>query len=198
MAEVSGEFLGQSGLVGDFAPPDGQNIPAQALKFLSHAHVSRHVAGEFAVPERRVRLRPVGESTALMSVPVASMDEYYLTQTGEDQVGRARQVAAMESEPETQPVRRPPHGHLRLGVATADAGHQRRATFARDRVHAKSSSLRVTPRRGRPLVALGSNSATYPASRPQLIRVSFQFDAGAGVGARGEGRLVLGLRPRAR
>src|SRR5665213_621086 len=182
MAEVSGEFLGQSGLVGDFAPPDGQNIPAQALKFLSHAHVSRHVAGEFAVPERRVRLRPVGESTALMSVPVASMDEYYLTQTGEDQVGRARQVAAMESEPETQPVRRPPHGHLRLGVATADAGHQRRAT----------------PRRGRPLVALGSNSATYPASRPQLIRVSFQFDAGAGVGARGEGRLVLGLRPRAR
>ncbi|MGD9811779.1 MAG: hypothetical protein AB7U35_10670 [Sphingobium sp.] len=53
------------------------------------------------------------------------MNEDHLPAVGEDQVGRAGQIASMEPIAIAEPMRYAPHGHFRTCVLLPDAPHAR-------------------------------------------------------------------------
>jgi len=67
-------------------------------------------------------------------MPEASVDQNDFPQPRKYQVWRARQIAAMQPKAIAQPVRRRPHGQLRLCVGLANAPHLGAAGFGRKKV----------------------------------------------------------------
>jgi hypothetical protein len=60
----------------------------------------------------------------MMSVPEASMDEYYLSQPCEHQIWRSWKVATMEAKAIAQPVSELANDDFRFGILAFYASHE--------------------------------------------------------------------------
>ena len=76
-----------------------------------------------------------------MPMPETAVDEDDLAPTGEDQVGRAGQVAAMQAEAVAEGVDQATDGELGAGVLAADAGHAFGALGGGEAVHQNQRGL---------------------------------------------------------
>ena len=80
-----------------FALPDNHYVPSFGFQFSPDFLVTFLVAGNFCLPEVRVRLGCGGVLTVFMTMPEAAVDEDDGAVLGEDDVGRAGE-AAVEME----------------------------------------------------------------------------------------------------
>jgi hypothetical protein len=71
------------------------------------------------------------------------MDEQRHAMLRKDDIGRSRQVASVQPESIAEGVRDAAHDQLGVGVALADATHQRRTALSTDDVHGSGSSAIV-------------------------------------------------------
>lgn len=62
-----------------------------------------------------------------MLVPETTMHKDHEAMSGQDDIGLAGQVAAVQSKPIAERVQKPPHSDLRLGIPRPDPRHQRAA-----------------------------------------------------------------------
>ena len=56
-------------------------------------------------------------------MPEAAMNEYGHLARGQHDIGRARQISAMQAEAKAKTVERPPHDYLRVAVLLGNGAH---------------------------------------------------------------------------
>lgn len=72
------------------ALPSNDHCPAVSFKLFNCMPISRNVVAELALPEAGIRLWGRRQSAALVSMPIAAMNEDSHTWPYEDDVGTAR------------------------------------------------------------------------------------------------------------
>lgn len=112
--------------VAGFAFPDFEHFPAKFDQLLPVFTVPAAVAFEFRAPEFLPRL---GHARLLavrvgMPVPKATVDEDDLPPAGEDEIGFAGKVLAVQPEAVAHAVNEAADQQLDLAVLGADAAHQ--------------------------------------------------------------------------
>ena len=83
---------------GDLTLPDGKDAPAETLQRLLDVGVALDISGELRQPVVQIRRWLPAPVAAIVLVPKASVDEHDGAMSREDDVGRARQITAMEAE----------------------------------------------------------------------------------------------------
>ena len=109
---------------GDFAFPDGDDVPAQGFEFGLVLEVALLVAVNFGFPEIASCVGDAEFLAALVSMPKAAMHKDDRSVPREHNVRTARKFLAVE--PITEPTRpkKMPHPQLRPRVLAPDARHQ--------------------------------------------------------------------------
>jgi hypothetical protein len=98
------------------------------------APVTRDVRVELGYPKLGARFGHCAVRAAFMTVPEATMHVHGKTVSSEYQVGCSRQIPAMQTEAEAQPMRGTAHDQLRRCIAWLDAGHHFAPRFSIDYV----------------------------------------------------------------
>jgi hypothetical protein len=131
--------------IGIFQPtlPDYENSPAEVPQAAAVGGVARLVAVQFGLPVGPIGTGPVLAGAARVSVPKAAVHEDDAAAGGENQIGTARQVAAMESVAETQAVDHTADSHFGLGVFAPNAAHHGAALGRSENVHYDDLGLRL-------------------------------------------------------
>jgi hypothetical protein len=113
----------QRGQVPGIALPNDVHAPSELGECSSNLAVARDVPVEFCLPEVGAGFRVVGEGAAGMSVPEAAVDEDRYLPAGQDDVGDAGKVAAVESKAKAQPVEDATDSDLGSGILPPDPRH---------------------------------------------------------------------------
>lgn len=122
-----GQNLAKSALKGrqvtGVAFPDYMHIPAEALELTANFSVAGDIAGEFCRPEFDPCLRRIGERAASMPVPKTPMHQEDEPATGQDDVGRARQVATVKAKTGADSMQDSPNSEFGSGIPRPDPRH---------------------------------------------------------------------------
>jgi hypothetical protein len=97
-------------------------VPAEGLEAAAGARVAALVAGEFGEP---VPAAGGGDAAcaAIVHVPEAAMDVDDFFELGENDIGSAGEIAAVEAETIAKLMDELPNNQFRLSVARLDGGH---------------------------------------------------------------------------
>ena len=110
-----------------FAFPYHQYIPAECSQLGDVSSIPFHVLLEFPAPVQGPGFGPCRPAATFVPMPKTAMHEKNLSQPRKDQIGRTRQIAAMETETVTQGMRCPTNGTLRSGIPATNPAHQGRS-----------------------------------------------------------------------
>ena len=114
--------------------PHHEDIPPQLPERGLGLSVSLPIPLELWQPVVGSALRLPCQAAANVLMPEAAMNEDDLSQPGKDQIGSARQITAVQAEPVSQAMSRPPDRELRLRVRLCDAPHLGATLFWRNPV----------------------------------------------------------------
>lgn len=103
--------------------PDHEATPSCGFEGLKVGDVTFLVSSELRAPVFAAARRNAPFAARIVLMPKAAVNEDDLLVSGEDDVRRSWQVAAMQPEPEPQVVNKPTDGDLRRHVLTANAPH---------------------------------------------------------------------------
>lgn len=122
------------------ALPYHQNTPAEIHEVFVVTTVPLDIGAELFLPEFdsggwRCRIETAG-----VSVPEAAIDEDGEAVAWKDEVGRSRQVLAMQPEPVSTAMKEPPKKKLGLGVFPPYTAHHSRASRLVDYIRHGSHS----------------------------------------------------------
>lgn len=106
-----------------FAFPDSEDFPAISAKLGEVALIAFDVTCALSLPEFGVRLWCDAPPATTMHMPIATMNVNNSPATWENEIGCAREVAAMETESIAERMSGSPNNNLRLCVLTPDGGH---------------------------------------------------------------------------
>lgn len=112
----------QAGLSLQGALPDRADAPARFGQGLMLPPVALDVRPDLVAPEVLAALRPA-EQVAVMPVPETAVNEDHRAPAGEDKIGLAGQVLAVQPEAESAPVKRGADRQFGSGVLAFDSGH---------------------------------------------------------------------------
>src|SRR5207237_1415260 len=110
-------------LVGNFALPDDERLPARVLERGEIPRITIDVPLSLAAPELGVRCRRDRAEATGVDVPVAAVDEDYFAALAKDEIRPPRQYARVQAIAKPERVHEPPNAHLRLRVLGPDALH---------------------------------------------------------------------------
>ena len=131
----------------DRALPDGRDRPASGLKGSAAGAITGEIPIELGIPEFDVGGRPPA-ARAVVSMPEATVDKDDDAVARKDDVGRSRQVPAMQSVSVASGKERRSDGALGAGVLSADRGHHPRSDGCGNRVsQTKCPVWRASPSR---------------------------------------------------
>lgn len=85
--------------------------------------VSQHSGLPLSLPEACIGPRHNSPVLAIVHMPVTTMYEYDLLQSGEDQIRLSWKIGAMQSISEAKGVDSPAHNHLRFRVPRSNGRH---------------------------------------------------------------------------
>ena len=108
--------------VPQFALPNHKNAPPCSLKVIALAQVPVLVCFQFRQPVIQAAFWGLADPTAV-GMPEAAVDENYAVTAGKDNVGRAGQVLAVQTEAITQRVKQRPDNTFWGCVAAFDRLH---------------------------------------------------------------------------
>lgn len=86
--------------IGGLALPHHDDLPACPDELSCHLPVPSHILSELLLPEVHIAFRRIGEPTASMAVPEASVHEYDGPVAREDDVRAAGQSTRVQAESE--------------------------------------------------------------------------------------------------
>ena len=116
------------------ALPYRHDRPAERTQRTHSAFVSCHVLLELACPEVHIAFRCIGKAAATVAVPEAAVDYHHGSVFRKDDIWAARQLRALQPEPEPKAVKHGANGPLGSGIAAPDSRHVPTTTFARKSV----------------------------------------------------------------
>jgi len=125
-SQEAANSLDQSVWPEKFAFPDHQLCPARPGQQPAGLSVARHVPPALRAPVLAVVHGRTLPATARMNVPKAAMYVDDLAQTRQHDVGRSRQVAAVQPKSKTQPMHESSHGKFRGRVPRLHCCHRAR------------------------------------------------------------------------
>jgi len=124
--EVAGDF---EGVFLHLARPNREYAPAILAQFSDIAFVAGDIAFEFFTPISLAGFRHSCFATPFMTMPETAVNEDAGFVFREDDVGIARQIAAVDAKAVAHPVKDGADHDLRLGVFAANSTHHPRAMF---------------------------------------------------------------------
>lgn len=106
-----------------FTLPNRQYAPTRARQRSLCLLVPKDVTVEFLAPEHGASFRCGGLCATCMTVPEAAVDKDRGSMFREDDIGRARQAAPVEPEPQSQPMQKPTNHQFGPGVGLPHGAH---------------------------------------------------------------------------
>ena len=128
--------MGRAVFEGTF--PDSYNMPTELAECIFMTEVACLVFLDFRPPPFAAGFRKAEVGAVFMAVPETAVDEDDGAVFREDEIGPAGQgfvFRAVDREAVAEAVEHRAQGELRLGVATADAGHDFGTLFRGEDVH---------------------------------------------------------------
>ena len=104
--------------------PDCGNRPAETTQSGDRNPVARLIAAYLLSPKFRACRRARGEAASRMPVPEAPMDEDRLATARKHYVRRARKIATMQAEAESQGVQKSSNCKFGRRIFAADRSHK--------------------------------------------------------------------------
>ncbi len=129
--KISNKYCFKFCLILCLAFPNDQYVPSEIPETPLHPSIPANVVIEFRLPVLRPGLRTRRSLATGMAMPKASMNKDDLAPRGEDEVGRAGEVASVQTEAIAERVGQAADAHFRFRVLAANARHERAAS----RVH---------------------------------------------------------------
>ncbi len=111
--------------------PYDQDVPSVLLERFHVSPISLYVLPELLVPELDSGLRCRASSTPFVAMPEAPVNEDHQPMLAEDNIRRARQVAAVHTKAKSQAVSRSTHDDFRCGVFPPNTPHERGSRWRR-------------------------------------------------------------------